>query len=226
VAVEKIPRGEAGIDTVSDVPADAACRRSRAKRALDVVGSLLLLLVLAPVWVAIAILVKVVDRGPVLFRWDLVGMDGRPIRSYKFRTMIPQAEALEKQLRASGANEMRSVYFKMKDDPRVTPIGRLLRKYSLDEIPSLWSVLVGDLSLVGPRPVRVSELEYLQPWHRQRFAVKPGLTSPWVLNGKNDVRDFDAIAASDLAYIRGWSLAGDLRLLLETVRYMLSGRNY
>ncbi|MDQ7844115.1 MAG: sugar transferase [Armatimonadota bacterium] len=226
MTAEAMHRAGAGIDTAFDGPATLACRRSRAKRVVDIVGSLLLLLVLAPVWAAIAVLLRLVDRGPVLFRWDLVGMDGRRIRSYKFRTMVPEAEALERQLRASGANEMRSVYFKMRDDPRVTPIGRVLRKYSLDEIPSLWSVLVGDLSLVGPRPVRVTELQYLQPWHRQRFAVKPGLTSPWVLNGKNDVRDFDAIAASDLAYIRHWSLAGDLRLLLQTVRYMVSGRNY
>lgn len=211
---------------MNDGQAAAACRRSRVKRALDIAGSFLLLLALAPLWVAIAIIVKVADRGPVLFRWDLVGMDGRRIRSYKFRTMVPQAEALEKSLRASGANEMQSVYFKMKDDPRVTPVGRILRKYSLDEIPSLWSVLKGDLSLVGPRPLRVTELEYLQGWHRQRFAVKPGLTSMWILNGKNAVRDFDAIVQSDLEYIRAWSVPRDLWILAQTVRYLLSGRNY
>jgi lipopolysaccharide/colanic/teichoic acid biosynthesis glycosyltransferase len=204
----------------------AACRRSRAKRALDAAGSLALLIVFSPLMAAIALAMKAVDPGPLFFRWDLVGADGRRIRSYKFRTMVPQAESLEKSLRTRGVNEMESVYFKMRDDPRVTPLGRILRKYSLDELPSLWSVLKGDLSLVGPRPVRVTELEYLQDWHRQRFGAKPGLTSTCILGGKNEIRDFDRIAEADLEYIRNWSLSRDLRILAQTALYLFSGKNY
>lgn len=203
-----------------------ACCTSRLKRALDLGGSLALLLVLSPIIVAITLAMKIVDPGPVLFRWEILGVGGKRVRSYKFRTMVPQAEALEKPLRARGANEMHSVYFKMRDDPRVTPLGRLLRKFSLDEIPSLWSVLKGDLSLVGPRPVRVLEHEYLRDWHSTRFAVKPGLTSSWVLSGKNSIRDFDSVVESDLEYIRNWSLWSDLRILLKTATYLLSGKNY
>ncbi|MGH9194897.1 MAG: sugar transferase, partial [Acidimicrobiia bacterium] len=125
-----------------------------------------------------------------------------------------------------GINEMTSVYFKMRRDPRVTPLGRFLRRLSLDEIPSLWSVLRGDLSLVGPRPVRAVETEYLKSWHWERFAVRPGLTSPWVLNGKNAITDFDDVVRSDLKYVRNWSLRKDLQILVNTARYVLSGKNH
>lgn len=186
----------------------------------------MLLVLFAPVMAAIALLMKVLDPGPLFFQWELVGADGRPVRSYKFRTMVAGAESLERSLRSRGVNEMESVYFKMRDDPRVTTLGRLLRKYSLDELPSLWSVLKGELSLVGPRPVRVAELQYLQDWHRQRFAAKPGLTSTWVLKGKNEIRDFDSIVEADLEYIRTWSLSQDLVILMKTVLYFFSGKNY
>jgi len=200
--------------------------RSWQKRAVDIVGSLVLLLALSPIIGAVVLLVKCFDPGPLFFAWEIVGVGGRRVRSYKFRTMIPHAEALEKTLRTQGVNEMTSVYFKMRNDPRVTPLGRILRKLSLDEIPSLWSVLRGDLSLVGPRPVRVTETEYLKGWHWERFAVRPGLTSPWVLNGKNAMRDFDDIVRSDLDYVRNWSLWRDLLILFNTARYVISGKNH
>jgi len=140
--------------------------------------------------------------------------------------MVRGAETMEADLRRRGQNEMKSVYFKARNDPRVTPIGRILRRFSLDEIPSLWSVLKGDMSLVGPRPVRVSEMQYLRDWHRERFAVRPGLTSPWVVWGKGRISDFDEIAALDIAYIRSWSIWYDLKILAGTVIYVVSGRNY
>lgn len=202
------------------------CYRSWQKRAVDVVGSLLLLLAFAPIIIGISVLVKIFDPGPLFYAWEIVGVGGRRVRSFKFRTMIPHADALETTLRAQGVNEMASVYFKMRSDPRVTPLGRILRKLSLDEIPSLWSVLRGELSLVGPRPVRVTEIEFLRDWHWKRFAVKPGLTSPWVLNGKNAIRDFDDVVESDLSYIRNWSLRGDLLILFKTLRYIISGKNH
>jgi lipopolysaccharide/colanic/teichoic acid biosynthesis glycosyltransferase len=174
----------------------------------------------------IALAIKITDRGPVFFSWRILGLGGKPIRSYKFRTMVPDAEERERSLRDQGRNEMKSVYFKMEHDPRVTSLGRWLRKFSLDELPSLWSVVKGDMSLVGPRPVRHSEAQYLKPWHFQRFAVAPGLTSPWVVGGKASLREFDEIVASDLDYIRNWSIARDVRILLGTASYIISGTNH
>ncbi len=197
-----------------------------AKRALDIAVSFILLLLFAPLVVVIALLLKLGDRGPVFFIWNIVGAGGRAIRSYKFRTMVQDAETMEADLRQQGANEMKSVYFKARNDPRITPIGRILRRYSLDEIPSLWSVLKGDMSLVGPRPVRLAEVAHLRDWHYARFAVRPGLTSPWVIDGKESMRDFDAIAALDIEYIRNWSILGDLKILARTAGYIVSGRNY
>lgn len=196
------------------------------KRAMDLAIAGVLLAVLSPLMLVITLAVKLTDSGPIFFAWDILGVGGKPIRSYKFRTMIVQAEAMEAYLRDQGRNEMSSVYFKIQNDPRVTPIGRLLRRFSLDELPSLWSVVKGDMSLVGPRPARLVEVPYLKPWHYERFVVRPGLTSSWVVDGKGSVRDFDQIAASDLAYIRNWSIWRDVGILLATVPYVASGANH
>jgi len=197
-----------------------------AKRACDVVVSSLLLIAFALLIIVIALLLKMTQPGSVFFQWNIVGAGGRPVRSYKFRTMVEGAEAMEADLRQQGHNEMKSVYFKARNDPRVTRMGRFLRRFSLDEIPSLWSVLKGDMSLVGPRPVRVAEVPHLRDWHYERFAVRPGLTSPWIVVGKEKISDFDEIAALDIAYIRHWSVWRDFRILAGTAGYVLSGRNY
>jgi lipopolysaccharide/colanic/teichoic acid biosynthesis glycosyltransferase len=198
-----------------------------AKRAMDVAIAGVVLAVLSPVMLLIALAVKLMDSGPVFFGWEILGIGSKPIRSYKFRTMLVGAEAMEAHFRDQGRNEMKSVYFKIRNDPRITPIGRLLRRFSLDEIPSLWSVVKGDMSLVGPRPIRLIEVPYLKPWHYQRFVVRPGLTSPWVVGGKGSgVRDFDQIATSDIEYIRRWSLWHDVRILLATLSYIASGSNH
>lgn len=196
------------------------------KRTLDVTVALSCLIVLLPLMLLIGLAVKLSDAGPILFRWEILGRGARPIRSYKFRTMVPDAEGLEGTLRAQGHNEMTSVMFKMRHDPRVTPVGKILRKFSLDELPSLWSVVKGDMSLVGPRPVLVAYGPHLKDWHYSRFAMRPGLTSPWITNGKGHVKDFDAIAASDLEYIRAWSFRRDLVILYATAAYVFSGSNY
>jgi lipopolysaccharide/colanic/teichoic acid biosynthesis glycosyltransferase len=196
------------------------------KRALDIMVASGLLLMFAPLALVITALLKLTDSGSAFFVWNIVGIGGRPIRSYKFRTMVEAAETMEANLRRQGHNEMKSVYFKARHDPRVTPIGRILRRFSLDEIPSLWSVLKGDMSLVGPRPVRMAEVQYLRDWHNERFAVRPGLTSPWVICGKEKISDFDEIAALDIEYIRNWSILRDVKILARTAGYVISGRNY
>lgn len=196
------------------------------KRAVDIVISSLLLLAFTPLILVITVLLRVTESGPVFFQWNIVGAGGRPMRSYKFRTMVVAAETAEAELRRQGQNEMKSVYFKARNDPRVTRIGRFLRRYSLDEIPSLWSVLKGDMSLVGPRPLRLAEVPYLRDWHYERFAVRPGLTSPWIVSGKEKISDFDEIAALDIEYIRQWSIWRDFAILAGTAGYVLSGRNY
>ena len=206
--------------------APSAMATSWGKRTLDVVGSFILLVLCSPLMLAIALAILLTDSGPVFFGWNILGLGGRPVRSYKFRTMVQNAEQMEPTLRAQGRNEMDSVYFKVRNDPRVTPIGRVLRRFSLDELPSLWSVLKGDMSLVGPRPVRLVEAQYLKPWHAERFSARPGLTSPWVIGGKATIRDFNQVASFDIAYIRHWSVWRDFRVLAGTILYVLSGRNY
>jgi lipopolysaccharide/colanic/teichoic acid biosynthesis glycosyltransferase len=207
------------------LPARASGWRWRAmqriKRGLDVVVSLLLLLILAPILAAIALLVHLTSEGPVLYHWKVLGCRARPFLGYKFRTMVPNAEALKAEMLRH--NEMTGPVFKMRDDPRVTPIGRFLRKYSLDELPQLWSVLRGDMSLVGPRPPSPEEFAAFEPWQRGKLAVTPGITCLWQVMGRSEISDFDDWARLDLEYIERWSLGLDLRILLRTVPVVLRG---
>lgn len=180
------------------------------------------LVVLAPVLVVIAVLVLTGSGRPVFFRWRVVGRGGRFFTGYKFRTMIPDAEALQATLEAE--NEMTGPVFKMRNDPRVTPVGRFLRRYSLDELPQLWSVLKGDMSLVGPRPLRWHEYEVLPEAQRARFAVTPGITCLWQISGRSEITNFDDWMRLDLEYIRDWSLWLDLRILARTFVVVVQGR--
>jgi lipopolysaccharide/colanic/teichoic acid biosynthesis glycosyltransferase len=195
------------------------------KRSIDIVLSSMGLLLLSPLLILISVLVKLTSHGPVFYRWKILGRHGKPFMSYKFRTMIDNAEEMEEELRRNNINEMKSVYFKLKDDFRVTFLGRILRKFSLDELPQLISVIKGDMSLVGPRPVRIHERDELKPWHQRRFSVRPGATSPWVVNGKNKIDNFDEIVKMDLAYIENWSLILDIKLILKTFPILLLGKN-
>ncbi len=192
-----------------------------AKRGLDVVLSLTGLILLAPLLLVLAALVKSTSAGPVFYPWKVLGRRARPFVGYKFRTMVPNAEALKRELLAH--NQMSGPVFKMRDDPRITPIGRWLRKFSLDELPQLWNVLRGDMSLVGPRPPSAEEFADFVPWQRGKLAVTPGITCLWQVQGRSEIADFDRWAALDLEYIREWSLWLDLKLLLKTIPVVVRG---
>jgi exopolysaccharide biosynthesis polyprenyl glycosylphosphotransferase len=191
------------------------------KRMLDIVVSLAGLIILAPLFLVIAVLIKIDSPGPVFYRWKILGLNKRPLTSYKFRTMVQNADALKKELLEM--NEMSGAVFKMKDDPRVTRIGKWLRKFSLDELPQLWSVLKGDLSLVGPRPPLQTEVEKYEGWHRRKLSVKPGITCLWQTSGRNEINDFDEWMKLDLKYIDEWNFWMDLKILFKTFAVVLKG---
>jgi exopolysaccharide biosynthesis polyprenyl glycosylphosphotransferase len=191
------------------------------KRLLDIAVSAGLLVFAAPVIFIAAILIKLTSPGSVLFKQKRVGLNGRSFTLYKFRTMIEDAHARREEV--THLNEMSGPVFKAKDDPRVTPVGRVLRKFSLDEIPQLWNVLKGDMSLVGPRPPIPEEVRSYHRWHRRRLSMKPGLTCLWQISGRNDI-DFDRWMQMDLQYIDNWSPSLDLKILLRTIPAVISGR--
>lgn len=191
------------------------------KRALDGVLAAAGLITLAPLFLLLALLVRLSSPGPIFYRWRVLGRHGRPFVGYKFRTMIENADDLKPAMLAH--NEMRGPAFKMRNDPRVTPLGRWLRKYSLDELPQLWSVLKGDMSLVGPRPPSAEEFAAFEPWQRGKLAVTPGITCLWQVNGRSTITDFHEWARLDLKYITEWSFGLDLKILARTVPAVLRG---
>ncbi|MCC7162374.1 MAG: sugar transferase [Anaerolineae bacterium] len=191
------------------------------KRLMDVVGAGVLLLLLSPALLVIALAIKLSDSGPVLYAWNVVGQGGRPFRGHKFRTMVVNADALKREL--LDRNEMQGPVFKIQDDPRITPVGRVLRKYSLDELPQLWSVLKGDMSLVGPRPPLQSEYAQFTEYQKQKLTMKPGITCLWQISGRNNIRDFDEWVRLDLEYIRTWSLWLDIKILFGTLAVVIRG---
>jgi lipopolysaccharide/colanic/teichoic acid biosynthesis glycosyltransferase len=195
--------------------------RLAAKRLMDVTGSACLLTALSPLLLALAVLVKLTSRGPVLYRWHVAGQSGLRFEGYKFRSMVANADAQKPQLLRQ--NEMTGPVFKLTRDPRITPLGAWMRRYSLDELPQLYSVLVGDMSLVGPRPPLETEFAQFTSFQKQKLAVKPGITCLWQVNGRNRVHDFDDWVRLDLEYIRSWSLTLDLRILARTVVEVFRG---
>jgi lipopolysaccharide/colanic/teichoic acid biosynthesis glycosyltransferase len=195
--------------------------RLATKRLTDIAGSAFLLTVLFPLLLALAALVKLTSRGPVFYRWRVVGRVGVPFVSYKFRSMVQNADDLKPQLVAQ--NEMTGPVFKLTRDPRITPLGRWMRRYSLDELPQLYSVLAGDMSLVGPRPPLATEFARFTSFQKQKLAVKPGITCLWQVSGRNRVHDFNAWVRLDLDYIRTWSLALDCKILARTVVEVFRG---
>ena len=192
-----------------------------AKRLLDVVVGGLAIAMLSPVLLLAALMVKLGSPGPVLFAQDRTGWQGRGFRFLKFRTMGCDAEAKKHEL--DHRNEVDGPVFKIRRDPRITGVGRILRKLSVDELPQLVHVLSGKMTLVGPRPLPVDEAAALSSWEAQRLLVKPGLTGIWQVSGRSDL-DFGTWARMDILYIRDWSLWLDLTLLLRTVPAVLSGR--
>jgi exopolysaccharide biosynthesis polyprenyl glycosylphosphotransferase len=206
------------------VPAQSA--RSAIKRLMDLVGSFFGLVLLLPGLVLVGVLIRLDSRGPVLFRQKRVGLKGREFWCLKFRTMVPDAEARMRDLEARNESAG-GVLFKIKNDPRVTPLGRFLRRTSLDEFPQLWNVLRGEMSLVGPRPLQLRDsekLEQLDPEsYARRLSVLPGLTGPWQVGGRSDV-DFSRMLELDLSYVDHWSISTDLVILVKTVAVVLAGR--
>jgi exopolysaccharide biosynthesis polyprenyl glycosylphosphotransferase len=191
------------------------------KRTFDIVGATLMLLLLSPLLLAISLAVSLSSRGPVLFRSIRRGIAQRPFDCLKFRTMHTDAE--ERQADLEELNEADGALFKIRNDPRLTRVGRLLRRFSLDELPQLVNVLRGDMSLVGPRPLPERDYEMLEEWHRKRYLVLPGITGLWQVSGRSEL-DFDDLVHLDFIYLERWSLALDLTILLKTIPAVISRR--
>lgn len=207
--------------------AQAECREfassaRRAKRAVDLGFGTILLVLVSPLMLLVGLVIWVWEGRPILYRWNVVGQHGKPFRSWKFRTMIHDADIRKHELLKY--NEMSGPVFKMRADPRITTCGHFLRKYSLDELPQLWSVVLGDMSLVGPRPPLVTEYAKYELWQKRKLAVIPGLTCLWQVQGRADVSDFNDWVRMDLQYIDNWSLMLDLKILLQTTFVVLRGK--
>lgn len=233
--------GGNGTDPVADFklypelsPSRSKKRTSQtAKRLIDITGSASLLILLSPLFAAIALLVKLTSKGPTIFRQERLGQLGRRFPFLKFRTMYTNNDPkihkdyiqryISGQAHRIDAGEAQTVVYKIKEDPRVTPVGRLLRKTSLDELPQLWNVLIGEMSLVGPRPPLPYEFEIYDIWHRRRvLEVRPGVTGLWQVSGRSRTC-FDDMVRLDLRYTQSWSLWLDLKILMATPRAVLSG---
>ncbi len=225
VVPDAVLRACAAEDWEADLPPAARrpgwAAKLAIKRAVDLAGALVGLVLLSPLLLVVAALIRATSPGPILHRLEHLGLRGRPFIGYKFRTMVPDADALKGRLLAQ--NEMTGPVFKMRNDPRVTRLGRFLRKYSLDELPQLWNVLMGDLSLVGPRAPMAMEFARFEPWQRAKLAVKPGLTCLWQISGRARITEFDRWVRLDLQYIQEWSLTLDLKILLRTIPAVLRG---
>ena len=192
------------------------------KRVIDVVCSLVGLLVLSPVLIIISILIKLESDGPIIFSQDRIGYEGQKFKMYKFRSMVVNAEELKKKL--SEQNEMSGPMFKMKNDPRVTKVGKFIRKTSIDELPQLINILKGEMSLVGPRPSLPKEVKEFEPWMMERLEVKPGLTCYWQVSGRNSI-NFEDWMKLDIKYVRERSFWGDIKLILKTVFVLFGDKN-
>jgi exopolysaccharide biosynthesis polyprenyl glycosylphosphotransferase len=192
------------------------------KRALDILASSCALLALSPLLLLVALLIRLTcSPGPILFRQQRVGRHGRPFHMLKFRTMVADAEARKASL--ENRNEQSGPVFKIKDDPRITPLGRFLRRYSIDELPQFINVLRGEMSIVGPRPPVPSEVARYEAWQRRRLSVRPGITCVWQVSGRNNI-SFEEWMYLDMRYIDHWSITEDIKLILKTVPVVVTGR--
>ncbi|HUL49356.1 MAG TPA: sugar transferase [Gemmatimonadales bacterium] len=225
------PRGGDPVSqAIAEVDWEAALPRHRGpfwrtrlaiKRALDIVLSGLGLLLLLPVLLLLAAAIVIDSGWPVFYPWRVIGYRGYRFTGYKLRTMVPEADQMKDQL--AHLNEMQGPVFKIRDDPRVTRVGKFLRRYSLDELPQLWSVFVGDMSLVGPRPLSAEEFVRATPLERRKLSVIPGITCIWQVSGRNEIDSFADWVRLDLEYIRTWSLSGDVAILLKTIPVVILG---
>jgi exopolysaccharide biosynthesis polyprenyl glycosylphosphotransferase len=193
-----------------------------AKRALDIIASTLGLIILSPILLVVAILIKLESKGPAIFSQKRIGLNKKEFKMYKFRSMVQNAEELKEKL--AKKNEMSGPMFKMKNDPRVTKVGRFIRKTSIDELPQLINVLKGEMSLVGPRPSLPKEVSKFEPWMLKRLSVKPGLTCYWQVSGRNNI-DFENWMKLDLQYVNDRSFWLDLKLILKTATVLFGDKN-
>jgi lipopolysaccharide/colanic/teichoic acid biosynthesis glycosyltransferase len=191
------------------------------KRTFDLVVSVLVLVLGAPIWLLLALAIKLDSRGPVLFVDRRVGVGEREFGMLKFRTMVSEAAALQPQLEE--ANEAEGALFKIRDDPRVTRVGRVLRRLSLDEIPQIVNVLKAEMSLVGPRPLPLRDHRLLEDWHRSRYAVLPGMTGLWQISGRSGLT-FDDLVRLDFTYLENWSIWLDITIIARTIPAILARR--
>lgn len=185
------------------------------KRIMDVVGSIVGLIITGIAFIFVGTAIKIESKGPIFFSQMRVGKNGRLFKIYKFRSMYIDAEERKKELMAQ--NEMHGLMFKMKEDPRITKVGKFIRKTSIDELPQFWNILKGDMSLVGTRPPTVDEFNQYEARHRRRLSIKPGLTGLWQVSGRNSIDDFEDVVKYDLKYIDDWSVGLDIKLLLKTI---------
>lgn len=205
----------AGFSVVSFSLQNMDYRRLMIKRCFDIFGALIGLLITAVFLPFVALAIKIESRGPILFKQERIGKNGRRFKMYKFRSMYMDAE--ERLAELQDKNEVKGLMFKMEDDPRITKVGKFIRKTSIDELPQFWNILRGDMSLVGTRPPTVAEFEQYNAHYRRRLCITPGLTGMWQVSGRSDIKDFDEVVKLDLEYIDQWSLRLDIKLLLQTV---------
>jgi lipopolysaccharide/colanic/teichoic acid biosynthesis glycosyltransferase len=190
------------------------------KRIMDIAGALMTILIFSP-FMLIAILgILITDGLPIFYEWNVFGLNKKPFRSWKFRTMVRNADELKESLMHK--NEMEGPVFKITNDPRTFLFGRWLRKWSIDETPQFFSVILGDMSLVGPRPAGIAELQKYESWQRRKLSIKPGITCLWQANGRNGINNFDDWVRLDLEYIDTWSIWLDIKILFKTIPAVLT----
>lgn len=192
------------------------------KRVIDITGSLAGLILLSPLLIIVGILIKIESKGPIIFSQNRIGMNGEVFKMYKLRSMVANAEELKGKLMEE--NEMSGPMFKIKDDPRITKVGRFIRKTSIDELPQLLNVLKGEMSLVGPRPSLIEEVLEFDPWMKKRLMVKPGLTCYWQVMGRNNI-DFYRWMLLDIKYVETRSILVDIKLIIKTFFVLFGDKN-
>lgn len=197
-------------------------RRVLIKKIMDIIGSIVGLLITAVITPFVALAIKIESPGPVFFAQERVGKNGRRFKIYKFRSMYQDAEERKAQLLKE--NEVKGLMFKMEDDPRVTKVGKFIRKTSIDELPQFYNVLKGEMSLVGTRPPTVDEFEKYSAYYKRRLSITPGLTGMWQVSGRSDIDDFDEVVKLDIEYIENWSLTLDIKIILQTIGVVLFGK--
>ena len=222
------PRLQGGVEALGGVPLVTIAPTVHKtgdmilKRAMDIVGSILGLVISVPIIAVVAIPLKLESPGPLFFKQKRVGLNGRVFNIYKLRSMYQDAEARKKEL--MDHNKMQGLMFKMDDDPRITKVGRFIRRTSIDELPQFWNVLRGQMSLVGTRPPTLDEYERYESHHKRRLSMKPGITGVWQVSGRSNIQDFEEVVRLDVWYIDNWSLRLDIKLLFKTIAVVFRQR--